>query len=91
MSEGARRGKRGARSVKTMEERPISALRPYAGNARTHSKRQIRQLMDRITRLGFTNPVLVGDDDTIVAGHGRVVAAEGSVRQKLLEQVSGVP
>jgi DNA modification methylase len=75
MSKGARRGK-GTRSVHSIEERPISALRPYAGNARTHSKRQIRQLMDSITRFGFTNPVLVGEDDTIVAGHGRVVAAE---------------
>ena len=76
MNEGARRGKKGTRSIRTMEERPISALRPYAGNARTHSKRQIRQLMESITRFGFTNPVLIADDDTIVAGHGRVVAAE---------------
>lgn len=64
------------RSIHTIEERPVSALRPYAGNARTHSKRQIRQLMDSITRFGFTNPVLVADDDSIVAGHGRVIAAE---------------
>lgn len=76
MSGNARRGKRRVRSVHSIEERPVSALWPYAGNARTHSKRQIRQLMDSITRFGFTNPVLVGDDDTIVAGHGRVVAAE---------------
>lgn len=76
MNDGAPKGKNRMRSIRTIEERPISALRPYAGNARTHSKRQIRQLMDSITRFGFTNPVLVADDDTIVAGHGRVVAAE---------------
>lgn len=64
------------RSTQTIEERPISALRPYAGNARTHSKRQIRQLGESITRFGFTNPVLVADDDAIVAGHGRVLAAQ---------------
>ncbi len=64
------------RSAQTIEERPISAIRPYAGNARTHSKRQIRQLMESITRFGFTNPVLIADDDTIVAGHGRVLAAQ---------------
>ena len=59
----------------TIEERQIEALRPYAGNARTHSKRQIRQIEDSIRRFGFTNPVLVADDDTILAGHGRVMAA----------------
>lgn len=58
-----------------IEERQIDALRPYAGNARTHSKRQIRQIEESIKRFGFTNPVLVGDDDTILAGHGRVIAA----------------
>src|SRR5712672_3673907 len=51
-------------------------LRPYAGNARTHSKKQIRQIADSIQRFGFTNPVLVSDDDEIMAGHGRVMAAK---------------
>lgn len=75
MNESPSNQKNRLRSVHTIEERPVSALRPYAGNARTHSRRQIRQLMDSITRFGFTNPVLVADDDTIVAGHGRVIAA----------------
>lgn len=61
---------------KMIEDRPISLLQPYSGNARTHSKRQIRQLADSIERFGFTNPVLVADDDTILAGHGRVLAAK---------------
>lgn len=60
----------------TIEERSIGSLRPYSGNARTHSKRQIRQIEDSIKRFGFTNPVLIADDDTILAGHGRVVAAK---------------
>jgi DNA modification methylase len=55
---------------------PITALRRYAGNARTHSRRQIRQIADSIQRFGFTNPVLISDDNEIVAGHGRVLAAK---------------
>jgi hypothetical protein len=54
----------------------VARLRPYANNARTHSKRQIRQIADSIAKFGFTNPVLVGDDDEIIAGHGRVAAAK---------------
>ena len=63
------------RVVSTSTERHLDALRPYEGNARTHSRRQIRQFADRIDRFGFTNPVLIADDDTIIAGHGRVLAA----------------
>src|SRR5690606_27930248 len=53
-----------------------SALRPYKGNARTHTKAQIRQIADSIERFGFTNPVLISDDQEIIAGHGRVQAAK---------------
>ncbi len=55
--------------------RPPATLKPYARNARTHSKKQVRQIADSIERFGFTNPVLVADDGTIIAGHGRVLAA----------------
>src|SRR3977135_4223886 len=55
---------------------PVSRLRPYARNARTHSKKQVRQIADSIKRFGFTNPVLISDDDEIIAGHGRVEAAK---------------
>src|ERR1700694_5994775 len=51
-------------------------LRPYAGNARTHSKKQIRQIADSIQRFGFANPVLVSEDGEVVAGHGRLAAAK---------------
>ncbi len=57
-------------------ERPVSQLRPYPRNARTHSKKQVRQIADSIERFGFTNPVLVSDDGEIIAGHGRVAAAK---------------
>jgi DNA modification methylase len=56
--------------------RRVSALKPYARNARRHSKRQVRQIADSIRRFGFTNPVLVSDEGEIIAGHGRVMAAK---------------
>ncbi len=51
-------------------------LKPYAGNARTHSKKQIQQIAKSIERFGFTNPVLIDDGNGIIAGHGRVLAAK---------------
>lgn len=57
-------------------DRPIGALHPYARNARTHSKRQLRQIAASIERFGFVNPVLVTGAGDIVAGHGRVEAAK---------------
>jgi len=60
----------------SIESMPVSRLRPHAGNARTHSKKQIRQIANSIQRFGFTNPVLIGDDGEILAGHGRVEAAK---------------
>jgi len=59
-----------------VEHRPPGALRPYARNARRHSKRQVRQIADSIKRFGFTNPVLISDEDEIIAGPGRVEAAK---------------
>ena len=54
----------------------ISELRPYARNARTHSKHQIRQIAESIRVFSFTNPVLVDGKNRIIAGHGRVEAAK---------------
>ena len=51
-------------------------LKPYARNARTHSKKQVRQIARSIETFGFTNPILIDDAGTILAGHGRVAAAE---------------
>lgn len=56
-------------------ERPIISLCPYPRNARTHSRKQLKQIAASIERFGFTNPVLVSDDGEIIAGHGRVEAA----------------
>lgn len=54
----------------------VSALIPYARNARTHSETQVAQIAASIREFGFTNPVLIADDNTIIAGHGRVMAAQ---------------
>jgi DNA modification methylase len=59
-----------------IEPMPVAALYPYPGNPRTHSKRQVRQIAESIQRFGFTNPVLIGEDGEIIAGHGRVEAAK---------------
>jgi DNA modification methylase len=55
---------------------PVTSLVNFPNNARTHSKRQIRQIADSIREFGFTNPVLLGPENTIIAGHGRVQAAK---------------
>src|ERR1700756_1951838 len=54
----------------------IRELRPYANNARTHSKKQVRQIANSITKFGFCNPVLIDDEKQIVCGHGRIEAAK---------------
>lgn len=59
-----------------ISERAVTALLPYAHNARTHSRKQIKQIARSIERFGFTNPVLVSDQGEIIAGHGRVEAAK---------------
>jgi len=59
-----------------VEYRSINALIPYARNARTHSESQVAQIAASIVEFGFTNPILMGSDDVIVAGHGRLAAAQ---------------
>ncbi len=51
-------------------------LQAYDRNARTHSKKQIRKIADSIQKFGFNNPVLIDDENRIIAGHGRVEAAK---------------
>lgn len=50
-------------------------LHPYPGNPRTHPKRQVRQIAANIREFGFTNPILIDEANTIIAGHGRLEAA----------------
>lgn len=53
----------------------ISILKPSPRNARTHSKKQIRQIANSILRFKWTYPILVDEDEIIIAGHGRYLAA----------------
>ena len=61
---------------KDLEQRPIADLTPYARNSRTHSEAQVAQIAASITEFGFTNPDLVDAEGGIIAGHGRVLAAQ---------------
>jgi len=56
--------------------KPVKTLIPYANNARTHSTEQVKQIAASIKEFGFTNPVLIDGENGIIAGHGRVMAAE---------------
>jgi DNA modification methylase len=58
-----------------IERWPLERLIPYARNPRTHTEEQVAQIAASIAEFGFVNPVLVGADGVIVAGHARVMAA----------------
>jgi DNA modification methylase len=64
------------RSCFELQYLSIADLKNNPHNARVHSKYQIRQIANSIKAFGFTNPVLLDKDNTIVAGHGRVAAAK---------------
>jgi ParB family chromosome partitioning protein len=48
----------------------------YENNSRTHTKSQVKQIADSIQQFGFTNPILADPSGTVIAGHGRLMAAE---------------
>jgi DNA modification methylase len=58
-----------------VQQWPVEKLIPYARNARTHSEEQVAQVAASITEFGWTNPILVGGDGVIIAGHARLLAA----------------
>jgi len=58
-----------------VQRRAVAELVPDARNARTHSEEQVAQLAGSIREWGWTIPVLVDEDDRLIAGHGRVLAA----------------
>ena len=62
--------------AKRIELWPVNRLVPYARNARTHSEEQITQIAASILEFGFTQPILVDTKDGILAGHGRLRAAQ---------------
>ena len=62
--------------AKRIELWPLDRLKPYDRNARTHSAEQVAQIAASIVEFGFTNPILVDSNDGIIAGHGRLSAAQ---------------
>lgn len=60
----------------TVEERPIGRLVPYERNTRVHTEVQIQRIMESISRWGFTIPLLVDESNMVIAGHGRLEAAQ---------------
>jgi hypothetical protein len=59
-----------------IQYKPIADLIPYARNSRTHSDAQVAQIASSIKEFGWTNPVLLDGENGIIAGHGRVLAAQ---------------
>lgn len=54
----------------------VDELIPYINNARTHNDEQVSQICASINEYGFTNPILIDENNSIIAGHGRLLAAK---------------
>jgi ParB family chromosome partitioning protein len=59
-----------------IQQKKTAELIPYARNSRTHDEKQVQQIAASIKEFGFNNPVLIDGDNGIIAGHGRVMAAQ---------------
>src|SRR5512134_3866321 len=59
-----------------IEQWPLARLKPYAKNARTHAEDQIARIAASLIEYGWTQPILIADDGTVIAGHGRLLAAQ---------------
>jgi DNA modification methylase len=59
-----------------LQTRKVSDLIPYINNSRTHSEEQINQIISSIKEFGFTNPILLEEENGIIAGHGRLMAVK---------------
>ena len=66
----------GATRPLTVTYRETASLKPDPRNARTHSKKQVEQIVASIREFGFTNPILVDPEGVVIAGHGRLLAAK---------------
>ncbi len=63
-------------SASEVRSRPVASLAPYAANARVHAEAQVAQIAASIQEFGFVNPVIIDENGEIIAGHGRVLAAQ---------------
>lgn len=59
-----------------VEYMPLDKLKPYKNNAKLHPAEQIEQIKKSIEKFGFNDPIAVWGDDTIIEGHGRLIAAQ---------------
>lgn len=59
-----------------IKDKQLSELRPNLNNARVHNEQQIQQIVSSIKEFGFTNPILIDENNSIIAGHGRLSAAK---------------
>src|SRR5438046_867204 len=64
-------------AIPEVKNAPVGKLRPNKRNARTHPKKQIQQIGNSILRFGWTYPILVDEQDNVLAGDGRLQAARG--------------
>jgi len=62
--------------MESIEWKKTGELIPYSNNSRTHSEKQVQQVAASIKEFGFTNPILIDEDNGIIAGHGRLQAAQ---------------
>ncbi|MBN2675618.1 MAG: ParB N-terminal domain-containing protein, partial [Alphaproteobacteria bacterium] len=59
-----------------VEEIAIGKISPYAKNAKNHPEKQVQQIASSIKQYGFNNPILIDENNEVIAGHGRLVAAK---------------
>ena len=76
MTTSAKRNASPLPNLGPVEQSPIELLKPYPGNARTHDKRQLHKIKQSLETFGWMNPILAQGDGTIIAGHGRWMAAK---------------
>ena len=79
MDQVAQNGSNHKNELLAITFRAVEAIAPDRRNARTHSKRQVEQIVTSVTRFGFTNPILVDEAGAIIAGHGWLLAAKSLV------------
>lgn len=65
-----------AQKAEKIENRKVANLKPYEGNARRHTDEHVQQIVSSIKEWGWTIPILIDEDDRIIAGHGRLDAAK---------------
>lgn len=66
-----------------MVDRKVADLIPYVNNSRIHSDEQVIQICSSIKEFGFTNPVLIDEENGVIAGHGRLIAAKKMAMEKV--------